>query len=397
MVNIELLRSLSTIKKYPEGSVIVTEGEAGNEMYFILSGKVAVYLNTFSDHAFEICELGPGEIFGEMSLLEDMPRSATIVALEPLNVLAVDKEHFEIFLSNQPQMALKLMKSLSGRLRSTHRKLIELNHSPLPEQQAVEINSSRSTSGNAEKGTVITLTELFPPEHKVYNYQPTFDPFGYIFEKVVACPICGSKFVTYAQKISKLRSQGIDDDLRRRYENFDPLWYNLWTCPDCYYSNYHSEFSGIPLSKHSLITEKLKAALKGEKPQLDKDKDINQLFAAYYLLLSGAKAVAAPNIKLGKIWMNLLWLYRDCQDEEMIKIASENALGYYEEAYLNSDMDLKPEDEQQLCLILAELYLTIGKTDEGHKYLMRARSQRPGNKAFSEIAERRLEELKNSK
>jgi CRP-like cAMP-binding protein/uncharacterized protein (DUF2225 family) len=403
MIDLELLRSCGIIKNFQADTVITTEGELGQDMFFILSGKVGVYLNTFSDNAVKVAELGPGETFGEMSVLEDLPRSATIVSLESVNVLEIDKNHFELFLSQQPEMAFKLMKSLSGRLRNTNKALIDVgnNSKTLPNPNIIHTSYSAENSSQISSISVseqnFSIRGLFPPEHKKYDLVPEYDSSEYIFEKLVPCPICGAKFMTIGQRMSKLRSKGMDPDLRRRYENFDPLWYNIWTCPECYYSNYYHEFPSIPASKHKLITDKIKSILNGQKISIVKNGGINQLFTQYYLLLNCTIATSAPNIKLGKIWMNMMWLYRDCGDAEMVKISSESALKYYLDAYMKSDTDLKSEDEQQLCIILGSLYAENDKMDEAFKYLMKARSQRGGNKTFSQMAELRLDELKNSK
>jgi len=390
MIDIELLRSCGVIKKYAADAVITLEGDKGQDMFFILSGKVGVFLNTFTDNAVKITELGIGEIFGEMSLLEDLPRSATVIALETINVLVIDKDHFELFISRQPEMAFKIMKAMSSRLRLANISLTKSGY-----------NTDISDSTKKESPIVVvqsnTATALFPEGHKTYNLLQKFDTQEYIFDKLVPCPICGKKFMTYGQKMSKLRSKGIDNDLRRRFENFDPLWYNIWTCPECYYSNFYHEFPNIPIAKHNLVSSKLKSILNDDKLVLDKDVNINQLFTKYYLLLLCAQAISAPNIKLGKICMNIMWLYRDCEDDEMVKIASASALNYYQQAYLKSDFDLKPEDEQQLFIILSELYIESENLTEAFKFLMKARSQSGGSKTYSQMAEFRLDELKSMK
>jgi uncharacterized protein (DUF2225 family) len=358
----------------------------GQEMFFILSGKVGIFLNTFTDDAVKVTELNTGEIFGEMGLLEDLPRTATVIALEPLNLLVIDKNHFEYFISRQPEMAFKIMKALSARLRNANKAIAKSENDTEP--------AISTTVDPVKVEENVIVKALFPEGHKTYELLPKGDSSDIIFDKVVPCPICGNKFVAYGQKMSKLRSKGMDNDLRRRYENFDPLWYNVWTCPKCYYSNYYHEFPSILPAKHKLISAKIKSILNGEQLSIAKDTNINQLFTQYYLLLSCAQAIAAPNIKLGKIWMNLMWLYRDCEDDEMVTIAATSALKYYEQAYLKCDTDLKPEDEQQLCIILAELYIINENKDEAFKYLMKARTQRGGGRTFSQMAELRLEELK---
>ncbi len=394
MIDLELLRSCGTIKKYNTDAVVTLEGENTHEMYFILSGKVGVYLNTFTDDAVKLTELGVGEVFGEMSLLDELPRSATVIALEPLSVLEIDRNHFEIFISRQPEMAFKMMKALATRLRVVNSALSKMAiNSDTSSLKSVESPSLQSQSAE-QPAKPIVVKAFFPEGHKTYNLVPAFDSSEYIFEKTVPCPICGNKFLTYGQKVSKLRSTGMDNDLRRRYENFDPIWFNIWTCSECYYSNFYNEFPNLSPSKFKLVTAKLTSLLNGQKLTITKDIDVNQLFTKYYLSLYCAEVDKSPNIKLGKIWMNIMWLYRDCGDAEMEKIASASALNYYQEAYLKCDTELKPETEQQLCIILAELCLLNNKSEDAFKYLMSARKQRGGNRTYAQMAEFRIDELK---
>lgn len=393
-MDLELLRSCGTIKKYNVDSVVTLEGENTQEMFFILSGKVGVFLNTFTDDAVKLTELGVGEVFGEMSLLDELPRSATVIALEPLSVLEIDRNHFELFISRQPDMAFKMMKALATRLRVANSALSKAvaNADSANSDASSSVTSAESSPSHTVQTNVVKA--FFPEGHKSYSLVPAFNSSDYIFEKTVHCPICGSNFLTHGQKVSKLRSTGMDKDLRRRYENFDPLWFNVWTCSECYYSNFYNEFPNLSPSKFKFVTAKLTSILNGQKLTITKDVDINQLFTKYYLAMYCAEADKSPNIKLGKIWMNLMWLYSDCGDEDMVKVASASALNYYQEAYLKCDSPLKPETEQQLCIILAELCLLNNKSEDAFKFLMSARKQRGGNKTYAQMAEYRIDELK---
>lgn len=394
-MDLELLRSCGTIKKYKTDAVVTLEGENTHEMYFILSGRVGVYLNTFTDDAVLLTELGVGEVFGEMSLLDELPRSATTIALEPLSVLEIDRNHFEMFISRQPDMAIKMMKALASRLRLANTALSKMAiNSDISDTGTGNESSTKSDQSTTQPAKPVVVKAFFPEGHKTYSLVPAFDSSDYIFEKTVSCPICNNKFLTYGQKVSKLRSTGMDNDLRRRYQDFDPLWFNIWACPECHYTNFYNEFTSLSPSKFKLVTAKLTSLLNGQKLTLTKDIDINQLFTKYYLALYCAESIKSPNIKLGKIWMNIMWLYRDCGDEEMEKIASASALNFYQEAYLKCDTELKPETEQQLCLILAELCLLNNKSEDAFKYLMSARKQRGGSKTYSQMAEFRIDELK---
>jgi CRP-like cAMP-binding protein len=98
--------------KYEGGDVIVRKGEAGVGFYLIAEGTVEVR----SDGQV-LSKLGPGQFFGEMSILDGQPRSADVVALEPTRCLALTSWSFKSIVSEYPKMALKLLQESVRRLR----------------------------------------------------------------------------------------------------------------------------------------------------------------------------------------------------------------------------------------------------------------------------------------
>ena len=96
---------------------IFREGETGNCMYLILNGSVGICKDETRD-ARLIDTIGPGDFFGEMALIADMPRSATVTALEPTDLIVIDKKQFVESLENQPELAIAIIKTLILRLSS---------------------------------------------------------------------------------------------------------------------------------------------------------------------------------------------------------------------------------------------------------------------------------------
>jgi CRP-like cAMP-binding protein len=104
--------------RYRQGEVIIREGDAGQEMYFIESGRVRVVRGT-GPQALLLAELGAGDLFGEMALLTGSPRSATVTAISELNLWAMSQADFDAMVTAYPNLALALSRLLSDRLRST--------------------------------------------------------------------------------------------------------------------------------------------------------------------------------------------------------------------------------------------------------------------------------------
>lgn len=113
----EQLARLMTEQLYGAGQVLFQEGETGQAMYIIRSGRVAIVKGGFEAPTI-LGYRGPGEIIGEMALLEDRPRSAAVVALEELQVLSISRENFQQFLQSNPVVGMSILGALSSRLRA---------------------------------------------------------------------------------------------------------------------------------------------------------------------------------------------------------------------------------------------------------------------------------------
>ncbi len=98
------------------GDVIFREGETGDTMYVIWSGRALVVKGDPVSPTV-LSQSGPGEIIGEMALLEDQPRSASIIALNNMRLLAINRESFLALLASNPKLGMNLMTILSSRLR----------------------------------------------------------------------------------------------------------------------------------------------------------------------------------------------------------------------------------------------------------------------------------------
>ena len=108
------LASFAVSHRFREGATIVREGDTSMSLYVVLTGRVRVERE---NGAVQMGELGPGGCFGEMGLIEDMPRSATVVALEPTQCALLAKWDFQNELREDPDIALALLPVLTARIR----------------------------------------------------------------------------------------------------------------------------------------------------------------------------------------------------------------------------------------------------------------------------------------
>ena len=114
---LNLLVALGSRRKFPSKNIIFQEGDPGDFLLVILSGKVKVMISGKGGEEFILTMLGPGSFFGEMAVLEGGHRSATVVTVEPSEFLRIGRKDFSELLKQQPKIALKILKSLSQRLR----------------------------------------------------------------------------------------------------------------------------------------------------------------------------------------------------------------------------------------------------------------------------------------
>jgi CRP/FNR family cyclic AMP-dependent transcriptional regulator len=104
-------------REYAAGETLVRQGEAGAGLYVIISGRVRVTQRTAEGAERDLGPLGPGEVFGEMALLDDMHRSATVTATAPTRVLILPIFDFRTVLREDPDIVIRLLAVLSRRLR----------------------------------------------------------------------------------------------------------------------------------------------------------------------------------------------------------------------------------------------------------------------------------------
>jgi CRP/FNR family cyclic AMP-dependent transcriptional regulator len=112
MTTLNLFRHATNGETYTAGQVIFQEGQPGDVMYVVQSGQVNILLNGAQ---FDLA--GPGDIVGEMALIDDRPRSATAVAATDCTLVPIDEQRFTFLVQQTPHFALTVMRIMADRLR----------------------------------------------------------------------------------------------------------------------------------------------------------------------------------------------------------------------------------------------------------------------------------------
>jgi CRP-like cAMP-binding protein len=112
-------------KEFAQGTVLFREGEPGKEMYVVQQGRVTVSKQV-GDVQKILASLGPGEFLGEMSILNNKPRSATATCAEPAKLLVIDAKTFEAMIRSNAEIAIRMIKKLSDRLAEANEQIENL-------------------------------------------------------------------------------------------------------------------------------------------------------------------------------------------------------------------------------------------------------------------------------
>lgn len=123
---VQALSDAAHFHRYPKNSMIVLAQEEGNTLFIIGKGRVKVSIQSEDGREVVLSILGASEFFGEMSLLDGKPRSATVVALEDTEALVLRRVDLLRLIERFPQLAIQFLSELTARLRKTDRKIESL-------------------------------------------------------------------------------------------------------------------------------------------------------------------------------------------------------------------------------------------------------------------------------
>ena len=105
-------------RTYPANAILITEGDLTDSLYVIIEGEVKVFAN--DNHGKEVILniLGPGEYFGEIALVDDQPRSASVMTIAPTKVMIISKHNFKRCLEENPEISFNLIRALTKQVRA---------------------------------------------------------------------------------------------------------------------------------------------------------------------------------------------------------------------------------------------------------------------------------------
>ena len=120
---LRMLTTMVTRRSASRSTTIMAGGDATDSLYIVLSGRLKVMMSDSDGKEVILSILGPGEFFGEMGLIDEEPRSASVVTIEPCELLQLVKRDFNKCLAENFEMAMAVMRGLVRRLREADRKI----------------------------------------------------------------------------------------------------------------------------------------------------------------------------------------------------------------------------------------------------------------------------------
>ena len=122
---IEELIANSSVRSYAPGTILCREDHIEDRFYMILEGEVEVSKNINNNEERLLQTLGPGDFFGEMALIHNAPRAATVTAKSALTTLELDKAAFNRVLHNSTSIAMAMVSEISNRLRENDQMAVD--------------------------------------------------------------------------------------------------------------------------------------------------------------------------------------------------------------------------------------------------------------------------------
>ncbi len=391
------------VKEFGTNEFVFLQGSNGEEMHIVLQGKFGVYLNSMSDFPLKVSEINPGSFFGEMALIDNEPRSATVISEDSSKTLCIGKKDFLPFLAQNTQITTSILKTLGFRYQSTYSQLESLGKSTdklkkydkiddeivakiialgsetaykymqsfskllrlanerlLQDEvsnekpQTVQIDSEEEFSLLKEK------VNLLPEDYTEFKKKTPTTYANYVYEKLTKCFVCDHTYDMAFPNHGKLITTKNDYDFRQHHKDFDILWYSTNVCPKCNYTTLTTAHKNSNPDVYKLIkSENFKKNVEnfGEFPA---NRTIDQVIKSYYLAKLCNRLTENDILTEAKIMVRLYWLYKDLNAKKLQLEAAKEALECYEKYALTS-ASLSDLNLVQINIIMAEIYVEMGE------------------------------------
>jgi Uncharacterized protein conserved in bacteria len=191
---------------------------------------------------------------------------------------------------------------------------------------------------------------------------------------------------------AKLVHLETDRDMRTHYKDVEPLYYSVVTCPVCHYSALEEMFGHPDKPGKAKLPDRFDA-LTGPDIKFGLEMETDSVFAGYYLaLLCAPHCFKSYQMTQAKLLYRLQQVYKDAGDADMELETARKALDAY--LYVYQNMDVPPNQDQQLCILLGELTLKLGDPKTAKEYFFKAKMNKMGTPMLQRHADDRIYDIK---
>lgn len=396
MIDISSFRKIGRFKIFRQGDLVCMQNDPGDTMYVVLRGIFGVYINSFTDFPIRVAGIPAGAFFGEMSVIDGWPRSATIISEELGLSISISQENFIELIGNNRAIAEKILGTLSGRAASTAdmarkkgKNVAELpdelenpvlcedstkNHDTMLKLafRIRELNEMLGVGGAAaeiELKTALVAVNLFPKWHKRFTEPDPNDNSKILAVWEYVCPYCGKGFKNRIPLFSRLKEKQKTLDYRVVYDSFDILFYTNIVCPNCTYCDTYQEFQKEHKPRKTPKVEGCQFPSEEGFTGYEDERQhtLDEALLSYYLNLECLKQIPGSELRQAKAWHKLYWIYQDQKYAKAEKYAAQKALKQYQRYQQRYGDDLATEDYMTINIIVGELYASLADYENARK------------------------------
>ncbi len=435
-MDVGLLYDASYHKAVIAGYPVISEG-GQRQFYIVIAGQVDAY----SRAAVRVASFAAGGAFGLHAFFcgED---DTTYIAAKDSVLFVVPERRFEELASAHPRVLYGLLEDAYAKLgvpTQDSKQLLVINEKagqlavvagelgkieteqpaePMEtvlllgkaaadigafKEETFKVVDTTDAQPPVEKSSVLPLREpntgnalpsIFPKGHKSYPgvIRPEYKKF--LFAKEIVCPNCGKTFKSQKVFMSKLvTAKPMRFDLRQYYEGFQMEWYEVVTCPSCYFSALINLFTEPKNLSRSVIRGDLINTSNEMALDFEAERDIDFVLASHYLALSCSRAFMNYRQINAKLWSNISWMYEDVEDTEMAAFAARKAAEANEIMYLESS--LNPAQEQMVSLAVAGMLYRAGEAQQARKWLFQVKNNMMGKRLYVDLADDLMDILRS--
>ena len=399
MADIALLKQLGKVVNFTENQTVFMQDDEGYSMYIVLKGTFGVYINSFSSFPIRVAEVRQGSFFGEMSVIDGWPRSATIVSEEEGAALAVDMSNLGLLLDKAPEIADSLLNTLRDRALKTTAAVTEsgIKTQEMPQilktakhhdskscivfltmlaERVRDMNAllaapeEQQTPPKAQAERKEEVLELLPDGYVPFNIRDENDNRSMLHVKKYICPYCDKETQAATPVFSALKQQSAALDGRVIYKGFDILRYTNIICHNCNYTDNYQEF-GKPRAQHTPTGVSgnqfsNKENFTGYVDTLS--HTVDEAIKSYYLNIACLTATTESPLRYAKAWIRLYWLYSDHNRRELELQCAKRALHHYKRYLAHNEATILANDMLRLNATMGELCVALGDFETAKAY-----------------------------